>query len=211
MAFEWWMLGAAANVAMVVVFALIANNMIRAIIDGNQWRTNPILVATAAVFTLCSIGHGVHLLHLMEPYLARTPVVGAVLTSAPGGLDLEVAAASRVAMSDPLLLTWDVLTGLLCIAFWTLRSRLEYLVEGNALNIDMEQRQQEALELHDDVVQSLVEAKASFDVGDRAAGQQAIETALRRAKRITGRLLGDEDLGHVKLGPQDLRLDEERP
>ncbi len=57
-------------------------------------------------------------------------------------------------------------------------------------------RRKEALELNDHVVQGLVVAKASFELGDREGGAKALDATLTRAKRLVSDLLaGDEGNG----------------
>jgi PAS domain S-box-containing protein len=47
-------------------------------------------------------------------------------------------------------------------------------------------RRAHALEIHDNVIQSLVLAKYAFDVGDSSGGERALEHALAEARRIVG-------------------------
>ena len=54
-------------------------------------------------------------------------------------------------------------------------------------------RRREALELNDHVVQGLVVAKASFELGDADGGKKALEATLTRAKGLVSELLGQED------------------
>ena len=51
-------------------------------------------------------------------------------------------------------------------------------------------RRKEALELNDHVVQGLVVAKASFELGDDEGGRRALEATLGRAKSLVSDLLG---------------------
>lgn len=53
-------------------------------------------------------------------------------------------------------------------------------------------RRREALELNDHVVQGLVVAKASFELGDAEGGRKALEATLTRAKGLVSDLLGQE-------------------
>ncbi|MDQ3915834.1 MAG: hypothetical protein M3323_10995 [Actinomycetota bacterium] len=55
-----------------------------------------------------------------------------------------------------------------------------------------ELRRKEALELNDHVVQGLVVAKASFEVGDDDGGKRALEATLARAKQLVSDLLGED-------------------
>ena len=54
-------------------------------------------------------------------------------------------------------------------------------------------RRKEALELNDHVVQGLVVARASFELGDAEGGKRALEATLGRAKDLVSDLLGEEE------------------
>ncbi|MDQ3951444.1 MAG: hypothetical protein M3279_00555 [Actinomycetota bacterium] len=53
-------------------------------------------------------------------------------------------------------------------------------------------RRKEALELNDHVVQGLVVAKASFELGDHEGGRRALDATLGRAKSLVSDLLGHD-------------------
>lgn len=61
-----------------------------------------------------------------------------------------------------------------------------------ALILEHRVRRKEALELNDHVVQGLVVAKASFELGDEDGGKRALDATLERAKGLVSDLLGDE-------------------
>ena len=62
-------------------------------------------------------------------------------------------------------------------------------------------RRREALELNDHVVQGLVVAKASFELGDIEGGRKALDATLGRAKTLVSDLLGqDEAQAEAKPG-----------
>jgi hypothetical protein len=178
---------------MVVIYGLIAISMLRAIIDGNQLRSNPLLTATAAVFVTCTLGHGAHLAHAL------------VATSAFWGVgSLEPLDAVRAEFGDPRLLWWDVATALVAIYFYTLRSRFAIVYRGAALCDDMAKREAQAMEMHDNIVQGLAHAKMALDLGDREEGRRAIESTLAASRRIMTDLLGTEG-SELELGPGDIR------
>lgn len=188
MAVEWWMVTAVANVIMVVVYGLIAAEMVRAIIAGRQLRTNPLLTATAAIFVTCTLGHGAHLLHATLGIAGHEHAID----------------AARAEFADPRLLVWDALTAVVALYFYTLRSRFAVVYRGAALCEDMERRESQAMELHDNVVQGLVEAKMALEMGRRDEGRASIERTLAASRRVITDLLGTEDAGNA-LGPGDLR------
>ena len=53
-------------------------------------------------------------------------------------------------------------------------------------------RRKEALELNDHVVQGLVVAKASLELGDNEGGRKALDATLARAKNLVSDLLGED-------------------
>lgn len=185
MAFEAWMVTTAANLVVAAVYAGLATIMFAGIARGNQWRTNPLAVATAAIFLTCTIGHSVHALHTMLPVV---------------GLDAHTGGHARVVFGDPVLLTWDVLTAIVAVWYFTVRKRLVLLFEGAALCADLQERQRRAQQLHDDVVQGLVRAKAALDLGRRDEGHEAVSSTLESARTIISGLLGRD-----QLQPGDLR------
>lgn len=193
MAVEWWMVTAGANAVIVVVYALVSISMIRAIIDGRQLRSNPLLAATAAIFVTCTLGHGAHLAHAV------------VATGGVWGVE-GAAAAARVEaeFGDLRLLVWDSVTAVVAIAFFTLRSRFGVMYGGAAFCEDLAKREQQALEMHDNIVQGLAQAKMALDLGQRDEGYRAIETTLAASRRIMTEVLGREGSG-LELGPGDIR------
>lgn len=68
--------------------------------------------------------------------------------------------------------------------------RAEGACEGTASRAA---RRKEALELNDQVVQGLVVARASFELGDHAGGMKALDATLDRAKKLVTDLLGEQE------------------
>lgn len=68
-------------------------------------------------------------------------------------------------------------------------------------------RRKEALELNDHVVQGLVVAKASFELGDEAGGRAALDATLGRARSLVSDLLRGDDPGSslVREEPAEVR------
>jgi hypothetical protein len=193
MAFEWWMVTVVANAIMVLIYGLVATSMIRAIIDGRQLRTNPLLTATAAVFVTCTLGHGSHMAHA----LLATPAIWGSGALAPSD-------AIRAEFGDPRLLWWDSITAVVAVYFYTLRSRFAIIHKGAAFCEDMAKREAQALEMHDNIVQGLAQAKMALDLGQREEGYRAIEETLAASRRIMTEVLGKEG-DELALGPGDIR------
>ena len=175
---DLWVFTAAFNAILVVIYGLVAISMISAIIDGRQLRTNPLLTATAAIFVTCTLGHGAHLMH--------------ALVAQPIFWGDEAAAADRVRaeFSDIRLLAWDGFTAAVAIVFYVLRNRFAVITRGAAFCEDLAKRESQALEMHDNIVQGLAQAKMALDMGHREEGYEAIESTLVAARRIMTEVLG---------------------
>lgn len=176
MAIELWMVTAGANAVMMFVYGWIAALMLIGLYKGHQWLTNPLATATAAIFVTCTIGHGVHVEHILLPLI---------------GVQDGVTPAAQAAMSDWRLLAWDLFTAGVAVWYFTLRKRLRLLFEGASLCEDLQQRQRQAQELHDNVVQGLVEAKLALDLGRREEGARVVSETLESAKQVITGLLGE--------------------
>ncbi|MDQ3957285.1 MAG: hypothetical protein M3273_03070 [Actinomycetota bacterium] len=74
-----------------------------------------------------------------------------------------------------------------CIVAWKKTEEYAAALSGHS------ERRREALELNDHVVQGLVVAKASFELGDQERGTKALEATLTRARDLVSDLLGDVD------------------
>jgi signal transduction histidine kinase len=139
-------------------------------------RDNPLAAATAAIFLTCAVHHGGHPLHQLLPAV---------------GADVEIGEAMRVAFNEAHVSLWDVLTAAVGVWYWTLRGRFPALVRGAALFEDLRERQRQALEIHDNIVQGLATAKLSFELDDREGGMTAVEDTLAASRKIISDLLGE--------------------
>lgn len=170
---DWWLLGFGANGVISLAYFGIAITIFAGIGRSRQWRQNPLALATGMIFLSCGLGHGVHFLH-------------AVSTWSP----VEMA-AQRTILSDPHVWLIDGLTALIAVWYFTLRGRFPALVRGSALFEDMRVRQRQALEIHDNIVQGIVKAKLSAEVGETEAAQRELDATLAASRRIMSDLLGE--------------------
>ena len=69
------------------------------------------------------------------------------------------------------------------------------------------ERQRQALEIHDNVVQGLALAKLSFELGDDATGRAALARSLEAARRLVNDLLDDGPAATLDLTDGALRRD----
>lgn len=182
----WWHVGAAANLVILAAYLGIAYSIIRHLLPEQRWRSNPLAVATAAIFFTCAVHHGSHPVHQLLPYI---------------GLEEHVGLAMRDAFDDWHVSAWDVITAAVGVWYWTLRGRFPALVSSSALFEDVIARERQALDLHDNVVQGLAVAKLALEMNDQERGMAALEQSLIASRKIISDLLGE---GRDRL-PGDLR------
>ena len=87
------------------------------------------------------------------------------------GLDDPQGLAMRDAWGWPLAI-WDVIGAVVAVYYWTLRRNYGSLMEGAQLFQDFRQREQQALELNDTVLQGLVVAKMALDLDQPSKAQR---------------------------------------
>lgn len=190
---DWWVVNVAAQAVMVVCYAWLSGVMLKGIVLGHQWRTNPVAVATFAIFATCTVGHFVHVEHTV------LPAVVSVLASSDATLE-----AARISHGDPLAIAWHGATAVAAVWYLTMRSRLQVVHGGQALCEDMVQKQSNAMAMHDQVMAGLARARARLDEGDRAGCEMELENALGASRSVITHLLGKPDETNA-FGPGDLR------
>jgi hypothetical protein len=171
-----WQIGLVANAVIAAAYFLIVVAIVVPLARSHQLRTNPLGAATAAIFFTCAVHHGAHSVHMLLPSLGVTD---------PDGL------AMRDAWGWPLA-TWDVIGAVVGVYYWSLRRNYSSLMQGAKLFDDLRQREQQALELNDSVLQGLVVAKMALDLDQPERAQQALTTAIDSASRIITDLIGSE-------------------
>lgn len=176
---DWWLIALVANAVVAVAYFGICAAIIVPLVRSHQLRSNPLGGATAAIFFTCAVQHGAHSLHMLMPAF---------------GLDLDQGIAMRDAWGWQLAL-WDVVGALVGVYYWTLRRNYGSLMEGAQLFEDMRKREEQALELNDNVLQGLVVAKMSLDLGDQRRASEALETAISSASHMITDLLGPDRRG----------------
>lgn len=175
---ETWMLGGIASATIASAYFAISYHILGGVYRTSQWGRNPLAVATGLIFFSCALGHGLHAVHMALPFV---------------GLDITTGLATRTAFAEWHTWGWEAVTAGVGIYYWTMRSRFPALVRGSALFEDMKERQRNALEIHDNVVQSLARAKLALDLGKNQEGYEALSASLENSRRIITDLLGDED------------------
>lgn len=62
------------------------------------------------------------------------------------------------------------------------------------------EREQEALDIHDNIVQGLAEAQLAFDLGRTEQARDAVDRTLAEARRLVTELIGDPGPGDLRRG-----------
>jgi signal transduction histidine kinase len=171
-----WQVGLVANAVIAAAYFLITLAIVVPLARSNQLRSNPLGAATAAIFFTCAVHHGTHSVHMLLPSF---------------GIDDSQGLAMRAAWGWPLA-TWDVVGALVGAYYWTLRRNYSSLMQGAKLFDDLRQREQQALELNDSVLQGLVVAKMALDLDEPERAQQALTSSIESASRMITDLLGSE-------------------
>jgi hypothetical protein len=191
----WWQIGLWANLIVALAYLAIAYAIVRPLIETGQLRSNALGAATAAIFFTCAVHHGGHTVHMLLPYAN---------VEKARGLDLRASYDWEAA-------SWDIVTAAVGVYYWTLRRTYGSLMRGAQLFEDMRQREAQALELNDNVLQGLVVAKMSLDLDQRDKAIAALETAIGAASHMITDLLGNypdrSDTGMLRSSPAALDAD----
>ena len=187
---DLWMVGAAASVVVLVVYLTVAISIIRRLrSSGQTLGANPLAWATAFLFLTFAVHHGFH---------AAYQITSAISTGA--------AYATRAGYDGWIVTGWDVLSAGLGVWYLALRGRLPTLLRGG-LYSDVTLQKEQALDVHDSIVQGLAIAKMSFELDRDEEGLAAIEQTLEASRRIITDLLG-EGPREISIRPGELRRQE---
>jgi signal transduction histidine kinase len=181
---RWWHVGVVANVLIAITYAGIAVPLLRSARAAR--RGNRLRLGAAAVF-LTGAAHHV--------------VLGTHQIVTVSGAEAEVGLALRAAFDDwhlSVLATVVAFAGAWC--FW-LQARHPWPREADASDGPGLDRERQALDIHDNVVQGLATAKLAFELGDNQRGMDALDKTLVGARSIITALLSAEG----PLDPSDLR------
>lgn len=184
-----WQAGAAANVIVSIAYLLIAGAIIVPLIRTQQVRSNQLGTATAAIFLTCAVHHGSHSVHMLLPIF---------------GVEDQNGLAAREAFADWHLVAWDIFTAGVGVYYWTLRRTYGALMTGATLFEDLREKQRQALEINDTIVQGLVVAETALAFDQHELSKDALAATLVSARQIISDLLGEAN-SETRLGPGDLR------
>ena len=183
-----WQLGFTVNAVILTTYLIISASILVPLVRTQQLLTNRLGVATGVIFFTCGIGHGLHATHLIGPSL---------------GFDEVAGAAARESFELHLSL-WDGITACVGVYYVTLRNTYGSLMRGAAMFEDLKEKQRQALEINDNIVQGLVVAETALALDQRERSQAALEATLVSARQIISDLLGEAG-SEARLGAGDLR------
>lgn len=169
-----WQIGLVANSIIMLAYLAISISIVTPLARSGQLRINPLGAATAAIFFSCAVHHGAHSVHMLLPSF---------------GLDDTQGLAMRTAWGWSLAI-WDVVGAVVGVYYWTLRRSYSSLMQGAQLFQDLREREQQALELNDAVLQGLVVAKMALDLDQPRRANEALTASIESASRIITDLLG---------------------
>ena len=186
----WWQATALFNGVIALCYLAISWTIWRGLVRTGQVRTNPLGLATSAIFLTCALHHGSHPVHMLLPYV---------------GLEKHEGLAMRQAMGWHAALL-DIIGATVAIWYLSLRGRYGALLSGPALFADVKERQRRAVEINDDIVQGLTTVLYATELGDTATARAAAQRALTASRHIISELVGGED-SPLRLDAGDLRRD----
>jgi hypothetical protein len=170
-----WQLVAVANGVISAAYLTIAWIIASGLVHTGQLRSNRLGLATALIFMTCGVHHGMHTLHMLEPYL---------------GLGGAHGLAMRKAW-DWHAVMWDALSAGVACYYLSLRGSYASVLRGAQLFEDLRARERQALEINDGIVQGLAVAKYALENGQDESGRRAIQSTLVKAQDLITDLLGD--------------------
>ena len=176
-----------ANLVLAISYMGIAAAILTPLLRTGQVRTNRLATATACIFVTSAVHHGLQVFHMM------LPAIGA---RGSGG------EAMRAAFQWDMVI-WDFVGAAIAIHYWSLRRTYGSLLHGAKLFDDLRERQRQAVELNDNVVQGLVAAQLALSLDEREMAAEAVADSLTKARSIITGLLGEAG-SDVELGPGDL-------
>jgi len=184
----WWQVTMVLNAIIAFCYLFIAGTIWRGLVRTGQLKTNPLGLATSAIFFSSALHHGSHSVHMLLPYLGVERSEGLAMRNAMGwhASVLDFAGAT--------------------IAIWylSLRGRYGALLSGPTMFADVKERQRRAVEINDDIVQGLTTVLYATELGDTATARAAADRALVASRKIISELVGGEQ-SPFRLDAGDLR------
>jgi hypothetical protein len=190
----WWIMGASANLVIALAYLAIAGVIIVPLARERHLLSNRLGTATAAIFLTCAVHHGGHTVKALLPFLQAWHTLG---------FSVSTGIYTRLSW-DPEAVVWDVLGAGVALYYLSLRRTYAPLMRGAKLFEDMRERQRQALEINDNIVQGLAVAQMALALGEHGESEAALTATLAAARDIITDLLGEVGT-HGRLTPGDLR------
>ncbi len=118
-------------------------------------------------------------------------------------IETDQGLALRTAFSGWYTVIGDVVSAWVGIYYWTMRRTYGSLMRGAKLFEDMKERQRQALEINDNIVQGLFVAQTALALDEREMSEEALRSTLDSARQIISDLLGGSGT-QLDLGPGQL-------
>ena len=186
-----WQVVTAANFVVMLAYLGISGIVLKGLVKTGQLRTNRLALATSLIFMTCAVAHGAHAVHMMLPTF---------------GIADPQALALREAWHWPNA-GWDVFSAIVAVYYLSLRHSYGRLLgDSPRMFADFKDRERQALEIHDNIVQGLTAVRWSLDAGRPEQAREASERTLAHAQAMMAELLDDHPDGG-RFGPGSLRRD----
>lgn len=182
-----WRIGAVANLVTMTAYLAITTAILVPLVREQQLKENRLGAATALIFFTCAVHHGGHSVHMLMPSLGLHSASGLAMRQA---FDWEA-------------ISWDIVTAGVGIYYWSLRRTYGALMSGAKLFDDLRERQRQALEINDGIVQGLATAKLALELDQANVTREALESTLASARGLITELLGE--VSDQTFAPGDLR------
>ena len=192
---ENWIAGLVTNGIITLAFGAVAGLIAYDLSRERQWAGNPLAAATVVLYLSCSGSHGVRTLQLLDPLLGQGSVAGFAAQFEYGWIHMS---------------GLDAITAFAGLWYWTMRAKFPNLVRGTAVFEDLRMRQTRALEINDNIVQGLAEAKLALEMDEGEISRERLDNTLAKAKRIITDLLGQEEVAAMAK-PGGLRRGGDNP
>lgn len=170
-----WVIVAIANGVVAVAYLGIFRAILKPLLQNDQWKTNRLGLATSLIFLTCAVHHGGHTVHMLMPEFGLMEVSGRQMRMSFGWSQA----------------IWDIATAGVGVYYWSLRRTYGSLMKGAKLFEDLEDRQRQALEINDNIVQGLTVAQLALDLDEKDRSKEALVSSLASARELITSLLGD--------------------
>ena len=184
---DTWIVSEFANGDVASTYLGIASTIFWNLKQSGQLSQNRLGFATALIFLTCASHHGSHTIHFLLPAAGLAVHPGLALRA---GWEWHTAAV-------------DVVTAGVGVWYWSLRKTYGPLMRGAKLFEDMKERQRQALEINDNIVQGLAVAHLALASKDESRSLEAMEATLAKARTIISDLIGEAN-EETRLAPGEL-------